>query len=159
MKGEDNMEKVGVEKSLFSKVDHVGIIVRDIDKAIEHYQSLGIGPFRPFNIAYTERKMRGKPAGDVKNIVRVAQMGQIQLELIQPVEGESLPKEFLETKGEGISHIGFSVDDVDKERAKLEEKGFTVIYSSRFQNGGGAAHFDTDKVGGVIFELIQMPPE
>jgi len=34
------------EKSPFSKIDHVGILVKDLDKAIEHYQSLGIGPFQ-----------------------------------------------------------------------------------------------------------------
>lgn len=33
------------ENSLFSKIDQIGIVVKDMDKAIEHYQSLGIGPF------------------------------------------------------------------------------------------------------------------
>ena len=155
------MEKMETEKLPFSKVIQVGVIVRDMDKAVEYYQSLGIGPFEPSKTAHlhADRKVYGKPADDIKLKVRLAQMGQLQFELIQPVEGESVQKEFLETKGEGISHIGFSVDDVDKERAKLEEKGFTVIYSSRFQNGGGTAHFDTDKVGGVIFELLQWPPK
>ena len=153
------MEKIEAEKSPFSKLDHVGIIVRDIEKAIEYYQSLGIGPFEPLNIAYTERKMWGKPADNVKNIVRIARMGQLGMELIQPVSGESMVKKFLESKGEGISHMCFTVDDVDKERVKLEKKGFNVISSSRFQNGGGAVHFDTDRVGGVMLELIQWPPK
>ena len=161
MKGEDNMGKSGVEKSPFSKVSHVGIVVRDMDKAIEYYQSLGIGPFESSKKGHlaTDRKVYGKPADDAKIKSRVVQMGQLYLELVQPVEGEAIQKEFLKTKGEGINHLGFLVDDIDKETAKLEEKGFKVISSTRYAGGGGIAYFDTDKVGGVIFELIQPPPE
>ena len=140
----------------------MGVIVRDMDKAIEHYSSLGIGPFESLRkLLPIERKVLGKPI-DPDNFrlkVRVTQMGPVQLELIQPVAGESLWKEFLETKGEGINHLGFFVDDIDKEEAKLVEKGFKVLYSSRFQSGGGATYFDTGKVGGVILELIQWPSE
>jgi len=153
------MEKIGKEKSPFSTFDHMGVVVRDMDKAIEYYQSLGIGPFEPVTTAVAEKKLRGKPADDVKFELRVARIGQIRLELIQPVEGESLHKEFLENKGEGINHLCFSVDDIDKEAAKLVKKGFKVIASRKFVNGGGNVYFDTGKVGGVLLELLQQPPE
>ena len=156
------MEKIGTEKSPFSKVYHVGVVVKDIDKAVEYYQALGIGPFEPSKTAHliTDRKVYGKPADDVKNKARLAQMmGQLYLELVQPVEGEAIQKEFLKTKGEGINHLGFFVDDIDKETAKLVEKGFKIISSVRYTGGGGAFYFDTDKVGGVLFELVQWPPK
>jgi len=63
----------------------------------------------------------------------------------------------LETKGEGINHLGFLVDDIDREVAKLVKKGFKVISSGKFLTGGGFAYFDTGKVGGILFELIQWP--
>jgi len=154
----DNMEKIGIEESPFSKVAQIGVIVRDMDKAIEYYQSLGIGPFEPLKTTSTDRKAYGKPAPEVKNLVRVAQMGQVQFELVQPVSGESVQKEFLESRGEGINHLGFLVDDLDNEVAKLVEKGFKVTNSVKFIGGGGVAYLDTDKVGGVMFELIQWPP-
>ena len=156
------MDKIELEMSLLSKIDHVGVIVRDMDKAIEYYQSLGIGPFeRLKNVVPIQNKVLGKPIklDDIKFRVRIARMGRGGFELIQPVAGKSLWKEFLETKGEGINHLGFLVDDIDKETAKLEEKGFKVLWSSRFQNGGGATYFDTAQVGGVILELVQWPPE
>jgi len=153
------MEKTGAEKLPFSKVDQVGIIVRDMDKAVEYYQSLGIGPFEALNVTATDRKVYGRPADDVKNEVKIAPAGGIELELVYPASGKSVQREFLETKGEGINHLGFIVDDIDKEVAKLVEKGFEIISSGKFVGGGGFAYFDTGKVGGVLFELIQFPPK
>ena len=152
------MEKIGIEKSPFSKVDQIGVIVRDMDKAIEYYQALGMGPFKPLKVTHTERRIYGKVVTDVKNVIRVTQMGQVQLELIQPLAGQSIQSEFLERHGEGINHLGFFVDDVDKEMARLVQRGFRVIASTRFAGGGGGAYFDTDRVAGVLFEIIQWPP-
>ena len=154
------MGKTETEKSPFSKVSHVGIVVRDMDQAVEYYQSLGIGPFQPSQKGHlaTDRKVYGKPADGVKIKSRVAQIGPLYVELVQPVEGESLQKEFLEAKGEGINHLGFFVDDIDKEQAKLEAMGFRVLYRSRYRNGGGCTYFDTGEVGGILLELIQRPP-
>jgi methylmalonyl-CoA/ethylmalonyl-CoA epimerase len=155
-----NIEEIKTKKSPFSNIEHLSIVVRDIDKAVEYYQSLGIGPFEPTGFSITDKKRHGKPVtADVKQEVRVAQMGQIKLALFQPVSGETDEKKFLESRGEGIQHMAFRVDDIDRETAKLEEKGFKVVFSGRFVNGGGFAYFDTDKVGGVVFELVEPPPE
>jgi methylmalonyl-CoA/ethylmalonyl-CoA epimerase len=154
----DSMEKTSTEKLPFSRVDQIGIIVRDMDKAIEYYQSLGIGPFESMGITHTERRVYGKVVTDVKNVVRVAQMGQVQLELVQPVAGKSIQSEFLERHGEGINHLGVFVDDVDREMDKLVQRGFRVIANTRFAGGGGGAYFDTDRIGGVLLEVVQWPP-
>ena len=152
------MEKSEAQKSSSLQIGQVGVVVRDIDKAVEYYSSFGIGPFEPLNVSIIEREVYGKPAEDVKNIVKVAQVGKVDLELVQPAAGESIQKEFLERHGEGINHLGFFVDDLNQEVAKLVEKGFKVIMSAKFIGGGGFAYLDTDKVGGVQFELIQWPP-
>ena len=149
------------EDSLFSKIDHVGLVVRDIDKAIEYYQSLGIGPFEPPpNVASRERKVRGKPipVDSIKVKEKSARIGPLLFQLIQPVEGESIWKEFLETRGEGVQHLGFIVDDIEKEEARLVAKGVEPVQTSRFIAGGGYTYFDTGRVGGVLTELIQWPP-
>jgi methylmalonyl-CoA/ethylmalonyl-CoA epimerase len=145
----------------FSKLDHIGVIVRDVDQAVAHYQALGAGSFETVKLAYRERTLRGKPIdpASITLAVRMGTLGSVAIELIQPVEGEGLWKTFLETKGEGIHHLAFCVDDIEKETATLEQKGFTVLYSSRFKHGGGAAYFDIDKVGEVIIELVKWPPK
>ncbi|MFC1902733.1 VOC family protein [Chloroflexota bacterium] len=144
----------------FSSIDQIGIIVRDLDRAVKYYESLGIGPFKPLeHITPTERIVRGKIVTDVKNKMMFARAGPVQLELIQPIEGDSIQKEFLEMMGEGVNHFGFFVDDIEKETANLVKKGFKVVESVKFKEGGGVAHFDTDEVGGILFELIQTSPK
>ncbi len=141
------------------KFHHVGVTVRDMDKALEYYQSLGIATFQPeilFKSSdFADFKVNGKtPDTIVKLRIRYVQIGSFQLELIQPVEGESPQKEFLSDRGDGINHIAFSVDDLDKETDKLVKKGIKVIFSGKRQTGG-FAYFETRKVGNVIIELMQ----
>ena len=103
-------------------------------------------------------KAYGKPANDFRLIVKSAMMGRVEFELIQPVSGESVLMEFLEKKGEGINHLAFLVDDIEKERVNLQKKGFNVVLEAKFVGGGGFAYFDTNRVGNIHFELIQWPP-
>jgi len=148
-----------IKESPFAHIDQIGIIVRDMDKAVEYYESLGIGPFESqTGVVLLERRVRGELVTDVKNAVKVAQMGPIEIELVQPVEGESIQREFLETRGEGINHLGFYVDDLDREVAKLAEQGIEPVMTVTFEGGGGVAYMDTGEVGGVLMELIQYPP-
>jgi len=142
------------------KFHHVGVAIRDIDKTVEYYQSLGIATFEPeilFKSSnFADFTVNGKtPDTIVKLRIRYVQIVSFQLELIQPVEGESPQKEFLNSRGDGINHIAFSVDDLDKETDKLVTKGIKVIFSGKRQTGG-FAYFDTRKVGNVIIELIQQ---
>jgi 4-hydroxyphenylpyruvate dioxygenase-like putative hemolysin len=149
----------GKGTSLFSTVHQIGVIVKDMDEAVAFYESLGIGPFEsPKGPApIVDRQVYGKPAPDVKNRISTTQMGAVQLELVQPISGKSVQAEFLEKHGEGVNHLAFLVDDLDREVAKLVEKGFTVISSGRTLGGGAFAYLDTDKIGGIVFELIQQP--
>ena len=150
------MGKNETEKPPFSKAYQVGVVVREMDKAIEFYQSLGIGPFieGPSAIAI-DRKVYGKPA-DVKVRGAIAQMGRIEFELLQPVEGESIQREFLNSRGEGFIHINSHTDNIEKQKDELAKKGFDVIMNGTNPDGGSFAYFDTREVGGVILELEQL---
>jgi len=142
------------------KFHHVSVMVRDMDKAIEYYKSLGIGPFPPTigpeAVPLSGQTVRGEPS-DYMMDLRYAEggVGGLKFEVVQPLEGESIYKEFLEKKGEGVHHIAFTVDDLDAETAKMAERGFKVIQTGQTPRGK-FAYFDTDKVGGVVTELVQF---
>jgi 4-hydroxyphenylpyruvate dioxygenase-like putative hemolysin len=149
------LNKINQDKLPFEKFDHVGVLVRDLDKAIEYYQSLGIGPFEKRTIdALADKTMYGKPA-HFKLKMATAPLGPIKIEIIEPSDGAILQQEFLENKGEGINHIAFAVDDLEKEKAKLMMKGLKVILTIKLPNGAECAYFDARQVGGVIIELVK----
>lgn len=145
----------------FGAVCQIGMVVRDMDAAIKYFEALGLGPFEssadPAPIV--DRVVHGRPAPDVKNRISTTRMGAIELELVQPLTGESVQKEFLDTRGEGINHLGFFVEDLAAETARLVHQGYRVVSSGRTTGGGAFAYFDTDKVGGILFELMQAPSQ
>ena len=149
------MANIDASKSPFAKVHHVGVVVKDMKKALAHYESLGIGPFEPLKLSPAEGFLRGKSLISTP-IISMGEVGGIVIELLQPTEEESLIKEFYEAKGEGVHHIAFLVDDIDKETEKLVQKGFNVIFSQKFGEGG-CAFFDTGQVGGMYIELFRPP--
>lgn len=142
------------------KFQHLGVEVRDLDKAVEHFQSLGFTLVsRPEVVAgsnlYKDFKMYGKtPDTEIKTRIRFVQKGPVEYELLQPLEGYSIHNEFLDEKGEGISHVCYVVDDLDNEVADLAKQGFPVILSGEVPNSAKFAYVDARKVGGLIYELV-----
>jgi len=136
-------------KFQLKSVDQIGIVVRDADKVIESWSSMfGIGPWRSEEMGGTDAKGRPWKAKMV-----FANLGTVQLELIQVVEGRLFHSRFLEEHGEGIHHLGFYVDDVDEEAANLVKQGAKIL----FGNPGRFIYLDTGGPGGVMFELIKRP--
>jgi len=140
------------------KFGHVCLVVKDMDKAIRHFETLGVGPFPPFiggpeGMALTERTYRGNTS-DYDMDLRLCRggMGGLDIELIQPLKGKSIYNEFLDEKGEGVHHVCYNVEDIDKEIADMVKAGFKVIQTGGIK-GVKWAYFDTDKVGGMITEL------
>ena len=130
------------------KLHHIAVIVKDIDKAIAYYQSLGIATVGR-EVIFPEEK----PSIRAKFV----DVGSIPIEFIQPLEGESDYKKFLESKGEGVQHIAFAVDNLDGEADKLVDKGASIIIKGKAPAAFGSmsAHFDTRQVGDFAIQLIQ----
>lgn len=145
------------EKFVLPELTQVGFVVKDIEQVANYYSTaLGIGPFRVFDLDIPDATLHGKPIS-LKLRVAFARKGPIQMELIEVPEGESIYREFFEKKGEGLHHLGFHVTDIDTEVAKLARSGIGVLQGGKFSDGG-FAYLDTERFGGVIFELIQRPP-
>ena len=158
---------------------HLGVIVADMEKAVEYYKSLGFVDVlpetpRPANppawvemTSYGETLLKDgqvlvplKPGGKpVPNTW--CRVGSMTLELIQPGEGgwKNVNRDFLENVGEGINHIAYTVagEHFEQEIEKMKARGLEIVLSGRQSNGGGYVYFDTRKVGGIITELMSYP--
>ena len=135
-------------------VHQLGFVVRDIEKACTHYEAVfDTGPFSPvIDVDMDGVLLRGKP---VKTKIKVAfvQSGGVQIELIQPVEGTNVYTEFLETKGEGIHHLGYQIDDIEAAKAAFRSKGLEPVFC-RDMGVMEFAYYDTAEVGGLMLEFL-----
>ena len=127
------------------KIDHIGIVVRDIHKALEFYETaLGL----PLNNVVE--------VPDQKVEVAFLPLGESNVELVQPTAGDSGTAKFLEKRGEGIHHICIEVEDIEVALARLKEREVRLIDESPRQGAHGRVAFVHPKSAhGVLIELIE----
>ena len=148
-----------MDSSFFSGFHHVALVVKDLDEAMAYYRDLGIGPFAAPPVQPIAETWRGKsiPVGYFKRREVMGQMGTSRLQLCQPLGGDSPWQEFLDTRGEGVHHVGCIVDDIEEQEAELKAKGIEIILTARFKGGGGSCYADISRIGGIYVEFIQRP--
>ncbi len=145
----------------WSRAYQVCVVVSDLARATAFYESLGMGPFREGPSAHTtHRVVRGVDAPTTRLAGVIASLGSIELELIQPLEGPSIQREFLERHGEGAIHLCAYTDDLQRDILWMQEhRGVKVISFGELSDGGSFAYFDTQGIGGLVLELYQLGPD
>ena len=142
--------------AMFDKVHHVCIVVHDIEKSMAYYESLGIGPWQhypPFE-GFTLLEVPSED-GFYSTIYRFCNVSNLQIQLCQPGDGTP-QREFLETRGEGVFHIGFEVDDCDEAEREGAAHGIFPFIRGRKGTASGFTYFDTPQAG-VTLEVRQSP--
>jgi 4-hydroxyphenylpyruvate dioxygenase-like putative hemolysin len=140
-------------------VSQIGVVVREVEKAVSYFSSVfGICPFTVYEWAPDKHWVMEEPSY-LKLRMGKAMWGNIELELIQPLEGKSLHIDFLETYGEGLHHLGFNVPNYDEVFERFLCEGFKPLmraesYVATYDGHLKACYFDTRQIGGIIFEII-----
>ena|SRR5688572_11058912 len=139
-------------------ISQIAIVVKDIKAAMEAYQTaLGWGPWnvyehKPPLLHHTE--LRGQPQAYTM-IGAETHVGPIVVELIQPVEGPSIYKEWLEAKGEGLHHIAVmahSQEESDAIKTRFGAMGAPVMMGGRIGETIEFYYLDTEPMLKVIIE-------
>jgi 4-hydroxyphenylpyruvate dioxygenase-like putative hemolysin len=158
-----SQEHYGCFPYLKNGIDQLCLIVEDLDKAVESYWKLfGIGPWRIYTYGkplLKRMRYRGEP-GDYKMRLALAQMGPLQIELIEPLEGDSVYADFVRKHGYGLHHIAVPVEDMEAAIAQAEAAGLTVAqYGEGYgRDGDGSfAYLDSEAQVGTTIELLQRP--
>ncbi len=135
-------------------VHQIGLVVHDLEKAAAtYYSTFGIGPFSIVpEVRFNGIILRGQPTNS-KAKVAFADSGPVQIELIQPLEGENIYTEFLRSGHEGLHHLGFEVDNFESMLAKFQRHGIEPIFWKSYRSMA-FAYLDTGKIGGVMVELL-----
>ena len=130
---------------MVKKVDHIGILVGNLDEAIKLYEDC---------FGAEVDRIETVPEQGVKTAILSLGQGA-NLELLEPLPGSNMAK-VLEKRGEGLHHITFEVDDVDKELSRLSERGIELVdKKSRPGLEGMVAFIHPKSLRGVLVELCQ----
>ena len=144
-------------------IAQVAIVVHDLDAALDRWATLL--PTRRWRLwtftaaQHDEALYHGRPTAF--RALLALDDGSPQLELIQPLEGESIHREWLEARGEGFHHVGVIVDSVARTTELMDEAGFAVLQSGTGfgTDGGGAyAYYDTVAALGMMVEALEPAP-
>jgi methylmalonyl-CoA/ethylmalonyl-CoA epimerase len=149
-----------VREPLFTETLQISVVVRDLDAAMQTYvDDYGIGPWDIYEFnPGTVRDMRenGQPVVRAWRLA-LATVGQVQWELVEPLDGDSVYARFLAAHGPGVHHVGVGVRSYDGTIAELTGRGRDVLLSGEY-NGVTFSYLDTESDLGVITEIFAAPP-
>ena len=129
-----------------NKVNHVAIVVADIDESLKFWRdAMGIQLHHVEDVPSQKAKVAFLPVGDT------------EVELVQPTSEDTGAAKFLAEKGGGMHHLCFEVDDCAATLAELKAKGVRLINEVPLELPGRKMAFIHPKsTGGVLVELYEI---
>ena len=128
------------------KIEHIGIAVKDLEASNKVFESLfGKGPYKTEFVECEHV------------ITSFFKSGPNKIELLQATEDNSPIAKFIEKRGEGIHHIAFVVDDIEKEIKRLKKSGFVLINETPKKGADNKliVFLHPKSTNGVLIELCQ----
>ena len=132
-------------------VAQVGFVVRDLEASVEaYYRLFGIGPwhFYTYGKPLVKRMTRhGRPA-EYRMRLALSWLGPLRIELIQPLEGDTVYREFIKEHGYGLHHFGVLVKNMQEALTAAGEAGLAMTMDGAGFGADGDGHYaylDTDE--------------
>ena len=135
---------------MFNKIEHVGIAVKNIEKAIREFELL------------SEQKCYKTEIVESENVkTAFIQIGESKIELLEATNNSSPIAKFLDKKGPGFHHIAFDVSNIEDEISRLKKNGFVLIHeTSKFgADNKKIAFLHPKSTSGVLVEICQERKE
>jgi methylmalonyl-CoA/ethylmalonyl-CoA epimerase len=130
---------------MIKKVHHVGVVVRDMEQAMRFYRD---------TLGLHVHKLETIPDQGVK--AALLTLGDSEIELLQPVQPDTGVARYLDRKGEGLHHICFEVDDVERDLESLQARGTEMIDQvTRIGLAGRICFLHPNAMDGALIELCQ----
>ncbi|MBC8175987.1 MAG: methylmalonyl-CoA epimerase [Desulfobacteraceae bacterium] len=127
-------------------IDHIGIAVKGIEQAGKFYTDiLGLKIEDVENVA------------DQKVNVAFIPITDSEVELLESTDPDGPVAKYISARGEGVQHIAFRVEDIDKALEELKEKGVRLIDQTPRKGAGGAriAFIHPKETNGVLVEICE----
>ena len=131
---------------MFAQIDHVGVAVDDLDAAIAlHEQTYGL--------AFAHREVVEEQG--VEAVLLDA--GESHVELLRPLQPDTAVGRFLASRGPGLHHVAYRVDDIDAALDALRDRGLQLIDETPRAGirDSRVAFVHPRSTGGVLTEIVQ----
>jgi methylmalonyl-CoA/ethylmalonyl-CoA epimerase len=135
-------------ESLFTRIDHVGIAVPDMDEAIAFYRDT-------FGVVSVHEETNEEQG--VREAMLAVGDGTTQLQLLAPLSPDSTLAKFLDRSGPGVQQVAYTVADIEAVSATLRARGLRLLYDEpRRGTSNSRVNFIHPKdAGGVLIELVE----
>ncbi len=136
---------------LFTRIDHVGIAVDDLDESIAWYETT-------YGLTVFSRETNEQQGVDeAMLLVAHTPVGGSYVQLLKPTREDSPVGKFLARNGPGVHHIGYGVVDVEAAMRSIEQAGVRLVDARPRHGSMGAsiAFLHPKDTGGVLTELVQ----
>jgi len=127
------------------KVEHIGIAVKDLGSSNALFARL-------FGEHYKVEEVESEGVS-----TSFYNVGGTKIELLQATSEDSAIAKFVEARGEGLHHIAFEVEDIEKEMQRLSNEGFQVLRDKPFEGADNklVCFIHPKTANGVLVELCQ----
>jgi methylmalonyl-CoA/ethylmalonyl-CoA epimerase len=144
-------------KTPFRALHNICIVVHDIEKTVRYYESIGVGPWLDYP-PLTEFTILAAPNSEALHAMKykLTNMDNVQLQLCQPPQLDCPQRRFLDSRGEGVFHIGFECD-VETAAAEGTALGLRVMLQGQRDDGAGFVYFDTLDNAAVVLMARKIP--
>lgn len=145
------------------KIFQIAWVTRDLDRSLKAWvEHLKVGPWRVYTFSdetVKGLKVGGEPVTEpFKFRIAISWIGDMEVELIEPVYGPMIYQEFIDRRGEGLHHIKEKIADEDMAAVvgDWEARGFPVTQTGQFFKD---FHFylDTEPKLDFVYELGNCP--
>ena len=131
---------------MVNRLDHIGIAVNDLEDSVKFYEEiLGL-------------KLQGIETVEEQKVkVAFLPLGDTEIELLEATSPDSPIAKFIDSKGQGVQHLAFRVDNIEKALEEMKQKGIRLIDEKPRYGAGGAriAFLHPKSTNGVLVELCE----
>ena len=135
---------------MLSAIDHIGVAVEDIDAALALYG-------KSLQLPLVHRETVSEQGVEAA----LLDVGDAHVELLEPLGPDTAVGKFLASRGPGLHHVAYRVDDVEQTLSALTESGMRLIdeHPRTGIRGSRVAFIHPASTGGVLTEIVQPAPE